>query len=136
MPWLKISIQYPAKLIEDGRVIRDMFPGWRKAMRMSRLGNGNSDNSRGRVQSNAQVHLFASETEWSDIEETESDYSEPSEQRDPIGSDITHAHMDTNRYAPLLGEATRGEGTEEDRRDTSGSMPNGTGRDGPPDHDA
>lgn len=34
-----ISIQYPAKLIQDGRLIKDMFPDWQTSIRRSRLGN-------------------------------------------------------------------------------------------------
>ena len=36
-PNAKISIQYPAKLIVDGRVHKDMFPRWREIMKRDRL---------------------------------------------------------------------------------------------------
>lgn len=36
-PSAKISIQFPAKLIKDGHVIRDMFPNWHKVLKLDRL---------------------------------------------------------------------------------------------------
>ena len=36
-PRANIAIQYPAKLVIDGRVIRDMFPKWYITIRLNRL---------------------------------------------------------------------------------------------------
>ena len=36
-PRANIAIQYPAKLVMDGRVIRDMFPEWYSTIRLNRL---------------------------------------------------------------------------------------------------
>ena len=38
-PNSNISLQYPAKLIQDGRLIKDMFPNWQESIRRSRLWN-------------------------------------------------------------------------------------------------
>ena len=40
-PNSNISIQYPAKLIKDGQIVKDMFPEWREIMRLSRLESTN-----------------------------------------------------------------------------------------------
>ena len=42
-PEAKISIQYPAKLVIDGRVHMDMFPQWREYMKRDRLKTGTTD---------------------------------------------------------------------------------------------
>ena len=42
-PSSKISIQYPAKLVIDGRIHMDMFPEWREYMRRDRLKTGTLD---------------------------------------------------------------------------------------------
>ena len=44
-PNAKISIQYPAKLIVDGRVHKDMFPRWREIMKRDRLNFEHDDGS-------------------------------------------------------------------------------------------
>ena len=44
-PNAKISIQYPAKLIVDGRVHKDMFPRWRENMKRDRLNFEQDDGS-------------------------------------------------------------------------------------------
>ena len=36
-PASKISVRFPAKLVRDGRVIRDMFPDWHAILRRDRL---------------------------------------------------------------------------------------------------
>ena len=44
-PNAKVSIQYPAKLIVDGRVHKDMFPRWREIIKRDRLNFEQDDGS-------------------------------------------------------------------------------------------
>ena len=44
-PGAKISIQYPAKLVKDWKVIKDMFPNWHKILKLDRLNQQNYDMS-------------------------------------------------------------------------------------------
>ena len=63
-PRAKISIQYPAKLIIDGRVHQDMFPRWREYMKCDRLhseDSGKVQTSDSSVQDNELSHAQSSE---------------------------------------------------------------------------
>lgn len=63
-PRAKVSIQYPAKLIIDGRVHQDMFPRWREYMKCDRLHNedsGKVQTSDLSVQDNELSHAQSSE---------------------------------------------------------------------------
>ena len=63
-PRAKISMQYPAKLIIDGRVHQDMFPRWREYMKCDRLHNkdsGKVQTSDPSVQDNELSHAQSAE---------------------------------------------------------------------------
>ena len=81
-PSSRISIQYPAKLIKDGQIIRDMFPDWQQVMRKSRLtyiADGDDDNAvSGQVRSGGKasgMNVFVSghSSDNSDFEQPDTD---------------------------------------------------------------
>ena len=81
-PSSRISIQYPAKLIKDGQIIRDMFPDWQQVMRKSRLTyitDGDNDNAvSGQVRSGGKasgMNVFVSGhiSDNSDFEQPDTD---------------------------------------------------------------
>lgn len=151
-PSSNISIQYPAKLVKDGLIVKDMFPDWQKIMRMSRLNNGrldNGSNMKGRVRSVAQsenenVFQSDSNSEWSDMEENDSGHDHVSEHEhvsefERSGIMGTNAHTErsvesTNPFTPLepLDEATGGELNSESNHNTDGNLSN-TASSRPPD---
>ncbi|MCG7877395.1 MAG: hypothetical protein N0C90_13810 [Candidatus Thiodiazotropha endolucinida] len=50
-PNSRVSIQYPAKLMKDGHLVKDMFPKWHELLRKSRLENPNVHTTSTNIQS-------------------------------------------------------------------------------------
>ena len=67
-PNFSISIQYPAKLIVDGRVVKDMFPNWFKIMKCDRLNSklGSNRTEPLNTQTGQSEQVFDSDPDYSD----------------------------------------------------------------------
>ena len=66
-----ISVQYPAKLIQDGRLVKDVFPDWYSFMKSDRLDDslyGRTRSENPRVDHSERVFESDSESSVNDIE--------------------------------------------------------------------
>ena len=70
-PNSQISVQYPAKLIQDGRLVKDMFPDWYSFIKSDRLNDslyGRTRSENPRVDHSERVFESDSESSVNDIE--------------------------------------------------------------------
>ena len=70
-PNSQISVQYPAKLFQDGRLVKDMFPDWYSVMKSDRLDDslfGRTRSENPRVNHSERVFESDSESSVNDIE--------------------------------------------------------------------
>ena len=70
-PNSQISVQYPAKLIQDGRLVKDMFPDWYSFIKSDRLDDslyGRTRSENPRVDHSERVFESDSESSVNDIE--------------------------------------------------------------------
>lgn len=72
-PNSNISIRYPAKLVMDGQVIRDMFPEWARVMKQNRLNTQGYTEAQS-ISASVNEQVFQNdENAWSDESEMEHD---------------------------------------------------------------
>ena len=72
-PNSNISIRYPAKLVMDGQVIRDMFPDWARVMKQNRLNMQGYTETQSISASVSEQVFHNDESAWSDESEMEDD---------------------------------------------------------------
>ena len=72
-PNSNISIRYPAKLVMDGQVIRDMFPDWARIMKQNRLNMQGYTETQSISASVSKQVFHNDQNAWSDESETEHD---------------------------------------------------------------
>ena len=72
-PNSNISIRYPAKLVMDGQVIRDMFPDWARVMKQNRLNMQGYTETQSISASVSEQVFHNDENAWSDESEMEHD---------------------------------------------------------------
>ena len=89
-PNSSISIQYPAKLIVDGRVVKDMFPDWFKIMKCDRLDSklGSIRTEPLNTQTGQSEQVFDSDPDYSDTnsENEQIEMATESNDKQPRGS--------------------------------------------------
>lgn len=126
-----ISIQYPAKLIRDGRVVKDMFPDWYKIMKSDRLTSSDTRRMESVSRGDLEEHVFDSNSDFSDTEQ-----GDRSTQEGTCQSTVqVHASMDHSPSAvmELTGSEPLGNPpVNENTRVVQGNLPNATAR-RPPD---
>lgn len=98
-PSAKLSIQFPAKLIKDGHVIRDMFPNWHNVLKRDRLSQleYSINNSEGTVFDNETM-----ESNDSDME-LETDTLPPPSLRVPRSPTTTRDISSPNPFSHVRG---------------------------------
>lgn len=94
-PNSNISIQYPAKLIQDGRLIKDMFPNWQDCIRKSRLGTSEKIIASEKPPPNGRIRLSDLSTN-KPVFQSESSHD---------NSDMEHSDDDNSSAQPIIASA-------------------------------
>ena len=127
-PNATISIQYPAKLVMNGRVIKDKFPQWLTVMRSDRL------DMNGYIRSADSNDIFETSSDMSDMEQDE---PRPSSQRSVSASPSLRRNPSSSAsVAPIVADGIMGgqiRSTEPDRI-REGTDGNGNGDSNATDH--
>ncbi|MEW8546070.1 MAG: hypothetical protein AB2693_21320 [Candidatus Thiodiazotropha sp.] len=131
-PSANISIQYPAKLVVNGRTEQDMFPEWFTLMRRSRL----ADNTQSRVRivdSSMSEQVFDSSvrlvSDESDMEQSSQFETEVTVHRDPPPRNSSSSMVRTNGagHSPTIDERNTVErGAAQRTESTARSQPKST----------
>lgn len=94
-PNSNISIQYPAKLIQDGRLVKDMLPNWQDAIRRSRLKTSEKNITSEKPPPNSRVRL-------SDLSINKPVFQSESSHDN---SDMEHSDDDSSSAQPIIASA-------------------------------